>query len=191
MATANVKVRCFSCNKETSTFICGGCSNNFCRNDLMKHLQILSQELDQIENDHDQFREKLNEHKNDPKTHLLIQKIDQWEKDSIKKIEQTATRFRERVMNYTKKFLIQLENKLNNIAKELKRIREENEFNEVDLERFRQKLNKLKEELDQPTNISIEQQSSAFINRILVMIPFNKGKNIDFSLPIIVVRKII
>jgi hypothetical protein len=49
----------------------------------------------------------------------------------------------------------------------------------------------LKEELDQPTNISIEQQSSAFINRILVMIPFNKGKNIDFSLPIIVVRKII
>ncbi len=67
-----------------------------------------------------------------------------------------------KVMNYTKKFLIEIENKLNNIAKELKRIREENEFNEIDLERFRQKLNKLKEELDQPTNISIEQQSSAF-----------------------------
>jgi hypothetical protein len=29
---------------------------------------------------------------------------------------------RERVMNYTKKFLIEVENKLNNIAKELKRI---------------------------------------------------------------------
>jgi hypothetical protein len=68
-------------------------------------------------------------------------------------------------MNYTKKFLIEIENKLNNIAKELKRIREENEFNEIDLERFRQKLNKLKEELDQPTNISIEQQSSAFWSR--------------------------
>jgi hypothetical protein len=72
---------------------------------------------------------------------------------------------RERVMNYTKKFLIEVENKSNTIAKELKRIREENEFNEIDLERFRQKLNKLKEELDQPTNISIEQQSSAFWSR--------------------------
>jgi hypothetical protein len=30
------------------------------------------------------------EQKNDPKKHLLIQKIDQWRKDSINKIQQTA-----------------------------------------------------------------------------------------------------
>ncbi len=152
---------------------------------------MLSQDLDEIENDHDLFREKINQQKNDPKTHLLIEKINQWEKDSITKIEQTAMECRESLMNYTKRVLIEIEDKLNNIARELNQIRQENEFNEIDLDRFRLKLNKLKEEFDQPRDISIKQQSSEFINKILIVITSDKGKNMDFSILIIVVRKLI
>jgi hypothetical protein len=60
-------------------------------------------------------------------------------------------------MNYTKKVLIELEDKLNNIARELKEIRQENEFNEIDLD-------------ENLTNI----------NKILVVIASDTGKNIVF-----------
>jgi chromosome segregation ATPase len=106
----------------------------------------------------------------------LIQKVDKWEGESINKIKQTAQQCRKRLINYTNKFLIEIENKLNGVARELKRIRQENEFNEMDLDQLKEKLTKLKEELDRPPNVSIEQESSTFINKIFVIIPFDKGK---------------
>jgi len=178
MATPTSKLQCFTCKKETRTFNCAGCTKDFCLNCLTKHVQTLGQELDQIENEHDQFRDKLNDEKTDKKKHQLIKEIDQWEKDSIKIIEQTAKQCRERFMNYTNKFVIEIENKLNNIAQELKQIREENEFNEIDIDHFKTKLNKLQEELNQPTNVLIEQQSTSFINKIIVILPLDKGTKI-------------
>jgi outer membrane murein-binding lipoprotein Lpp len=178
MAAANAKIQCFSCCKETRTFICAGCSQHFCRDDLTKHLQKLREDLDKIENEHDQFRQKFNDQKEDPKKHLLIQKVDQWEKDSIKKIKQTAEECRKRLINYTNIFIIEIEKKLNDLAKEIIQIRQENQFNEIDLDQFKEKLNKLKEELDKPSNVSIEQQSSAFIKKIFVIPPIDKGNTI-------------
>jgi chromosome segregation ATPase len=178
MATAIAKTQCFTCKKETRTFNCEGCTQNFCVNCLTKHLQTLRQGLDQIENEHDEFRQILNEQKDDPKNHQLIQKINQWEKDSIEKIEQIAKDCRERLIHHTNKYLIKIENRLNNIAGELKRIREENEFNEIDLNHFKEKLNKLKEELNQPSNILLKRQSTSFIDRMVVIIPFHKGNPI-------------
>jgi hypothetical protein len=77
MATAIGKTECFTCKKETRIFICEGCMQNFCLNCLPKHIQTLGQELDQIQNDHDQFRQTLNEQKEDPTKHLLVQRINQ------------------------------------------------------------------------------------------------------------------
>jgi outer membrane murein-binding lipoprotein Lpp len=178
MATVAPKPQCFICNKETRTFNCAGCTQNFCFNCLQKHVQTLGQELDHIENDHDQFRQTLNEQKDDPTKHLLIQRINQWEMDSIKIIEQTAKDCRETLIRHTGKFLIQIENRLNDIARELKRIRGENQFNEIDLNHFKMKLNKLKEELDQPRNISLKQQSTSFIDKMAIIIPLHKGNSI-------------
>jgi phosphomevalonate kinase len=178
MATAIGKTQCFLCKKETRTFICEGCTQNFCLNCIKKHVQTLHQGLDQIENEHDEFRQILNEQKDDSKNHQLIQKINQWEKDSIEKIEQIAKDCRERLIHHTNICVIKIENELNNIARELKRIREENEFNEIDINHFKVKLNKLKEELNQPTNISLKQQSASFIDKMFVIIPFQKGNSI-------------
>ncbi len=117
MATANVEIKCFSCKKPIRTFICQcqGCSKEFCSNCLTKHVQELSQEFDQIENDHDQFKQKINEKKiNNPNTILFIQQIDQWEKDSINKIKEKAEELRQNLINLENKFIINLENKLIN-----------------------------------------------------------------------------
>lgn len=138
-------------------------------------MQELKKGLNLIETDHDQFRQKLNDQKKDSKKRTLIQQVDQWEEESINKIKQTAQHCRQRLINYTNKFLNATEIKLNDIAKQIKQINQENLFNEIDLEELREKLKVLKEELDQPPNVSIQQQSSTYINKIYASLPLDKG----------------
>lgn len=171
MASIDPKVKCFICEKETRIFNCQGCSQNFCRNDLIKHIEILNEQLDKIENNRDEFREKFLDEKND----LFIQEINQWEENSIKIIKQTADYCREKLINYKNKLNIKLENRLNDFTKNIQEIRQDNEFNEMDLDQLKEKFQKLKEEFDQATNISVKQESIPFINKISVIIPFNQG----------------
>jgi division protein CdvB (Snf7/Vps24/ESCRT-III family) len=73
--------------------------------------------------------------------------------------------------------MIKMENKLRELTDQLRRIRKENEFNEIDLEQCEEKLKRMSEELDQPVNISIEQEVTTFINKIIVSIPWEQGKD--------------
>ncbi len=43
-----------------------------------------------------------------------------------------------------------------------------NNFNEFDLNKLKEKLEELKKELNQPTIVSIEQQSNSLINQIFI-----------------------
>jgi len=182
MTTATAKTRCCICTKETSTFRCDGCLRNFCRDDLTKHLQTLSKQLDEIENDHDELRQTIIEQKEDSKKHPLIQQVDHWEEDSINKIKQTADECRQTLIKYTNKYIIEIENKLNNLAKQLKQTRQENQFNEIDLNQLKEELTKLDEELKKPPNVSVEQENTSFINKISIILSFKKGKNDIFIL---------
>jgi len=168
---------CSICNQDTSTFICKGCLKEFCFDHLTEHCETLKIQFNQIENDYNQFRQTLIDQKNDPNTRLLIQQINKWEQQSIEKIKQTADQSRQTLINYTNKVIINIQNKLDNA---IPTIPGKNQFNEIHLEEFKQKLNKLKEELDKPTNVSIQQESTAFINQIYVILPVHEGNNILF-----------
>ncbi len=178
MATATVQTHCSICNEEITTFMCRGCLKDFCFDHLQEHRETLKIKFHQIENDYNQFRQTLIDQKNNPNIHLLIQQINQWEQESINKIKQVANQCRETLTNYTNKCIISIENKLDNIIQQQTSIRGKNEFNEIHLEDFKQKLNKLKEELDKPTNVSIQQQSSTFIKKISVIIPLSESNYI-------------
>ena len=60
-----------------------------------------------MQNDHDELRANLNEQKEDPRKHSLIKQI-----DSIKKIQQTAQSCREQLINYSNKYLLNIQKKL-------------------------------------------------------------------------------
>ena len=81
---------CFTCNKEKITYSCQGCSQRYCVSDLLNHRKYLSQQLDFIENEHDQLRQNLYDQKVDPTKNPLIKQIDEWEINSINKIKQMA-----------------------------------------------------------------------------------------------------
>ncbi|CAF4216703.1 unnamed protein product [Adineta steineri] len=84
MAMANNKTQCFKCKKEKITYPCEGCSKRFCFMDLAEHKQLLNDELNHIINDYDQFKQRINEQKQNPQNHPLLKQINQWERNSMK-----------------------------------------------------------------------------------------------------------
>ena len=175
-STTSDRTVCFTCNKEKITYFCQGCLNRFCLNHLNTHRQNLHQELDQIQTDHDQLRQNLNEEKSNPDDHGLIKQIDQWEQNSIEKIKQTAQQCRLKWTNYSDEYLDIMEKKINDFAQQIKQMNAEDEFNEIDLNHLKEKLEKLEGELHRPNNVSIKEQSSSFIAEISLLLPLHKGK---------------
>ena len=158
MSSTLNRTLCVTCNKEKITYSCQGCSKRFCLDDLTKHRISLNQQLEQIQNDHDDLRQNLNNLKLNPLEYFLIEQIDQWEKESIDKIKQTAQQCKDQWIHYSDTFFKDIDKKLHNLAQRIKETQRENEFNEIDLNYLRQKFEKLQKQLDQPTTVSIEQQ---------------------------------
>ncbi|CAF3875985.1 unnamed protein product [Adineta steineri] len=177
---ANKKTLCFACNKEKTTHSCKGCLKYFCLLDLVQHRQILSEELSYIINDYDQFKQRIDERKQDPQKHSLIKQINLWEIKSIEIIQQKAQEYREILMKSTQTCINQIEMKLNNLNEQIKQFQIEKEFNEINLNHLRNELMKITEEFDNPSNMSIQHNSRSLINEISIILSkkpkFNKWK---------------
>lgn len=177
MATA--KTCCYTCEKQIATLRCAGCSQNFCRHDFNLHLETLNKQLDEIENDHDELRQTIIDQEQGFEKHSLIQYVDQWEEYSINQIKQIADECRQKLIKYTSEHIFEIENKLNNLAKQIQQTREDNNFTEIQLKELEQELTKLNEELRKPPNISVKEEHTSLINKISVSLPFEKGKSDD------------
>ncbi|CAF1188846.1 unnamed protein product [Adineta steineri] len=180
MAMANNKTQCFTCNKEKITYSCKGCSKEFCLIHLTEHQQRLNEELNHIINEYDQFKQIMNEQEQNPQNLLLIKQINEWETNSIEIIQRKAQNCRKSVIKYSQNFLNGIEMKFNDLSEQIKQNRDENEFNEINLEYLRNQLIKITLELNKPSGVSIEQDSQPFINEISVISlekrKFNKWK---------------
>jgi hypothetical protein len=170
MATATGKTRCVVCGKEKATLKCGGCSKDFCYNHWDTHRQELNKQLDEIEMNRDLFRQSIIQHVEQPNNNKLIQQINQWEQTSIKIIQQTAEQARQILIKYTKRYIHEIEIKLNKVTHQLRESRDEDDFNEINLCQFQEELNRLTEALNKPSTVSIREDSTPFINKISVEI---------------------
>ncbi|CAF1436230.1 unnamed protein product [Adineta steineri] len=138
---ANNKTQCFKCNKEKITYPCEGCSNRFCFIHLTEHQQTLNEELNRVINDYDEFKERINEQKQNLQNDSLIKQINEIEK------------------------------KFNDLSEQIKQIHQENEFNEINLNYLKNQLRKITEELNNSSNISVKENSQSFINEISIISP--------------------
>ena len=172
MATATETNRnyCFICEKEKSTYTCDGCSKRFCKQHLKDHENELELELDQIEDERNIFRQTLSEQVEQPNKHDLIQQINKWEQRSINKIQQTAEGNRQLILKLMNKHFEKIEIDLNLLTNQIKEIRQESDFNELNLNELRNKLERLQKKLNNPSNISLKEDnlSLSFINSIYV-----------------------
>lgn len=176
MATGSSRRTCAICNKSKIAYICQGCSQYFCRDDLPKHQEILDQQFKAIQNDQDQFQRDLEEQRTDPTKHSLMEQIDQWEKDSIEKIKQTAQLCRDKWTRYHDQILEKTKTKSDGLAQRIAEINQDTQFTEIELNQLKEELVILKEEFHRPSNFALKQQSTSFINKISLFKSFSIGK---------------
>ncbi|CAF1153421.1 unnamed protein product, partial [Adineta steineri] len=123
---ATNKTQCFICNKNKITYLCKGCSKEFCSTDLSKHKDLLVDELNLIINDYDQFKQRINE-------------------------QHKAQEYREIIIKYSQTCINNIELKFNDLSEQIKQLQQDNEFNETDLEYLRNQLMKITQELNNPS----------------------------------------
>lgn len=165
---SNGRHDCSVCNLLRITYECKGCTNDFCYKHLTEHRQFFIEELIKVEDDRDQFHETLIQQKNNIPNHLVIQQINKWENDALKKIKQTAEECRQIFVEHAIQSYSQIEFKLNKLNDDIEETKIENEFNEIVLEQLKAKLAKLIEELSQAPNAALQQESSPYISKIFV-----------------------
>jgi hypothetical protein len=177
MAMATDETQCVNCKNKGNTYKCKGCSQDFCFTHLITHRETLRHDFDTIENYRDLFLQTLIEQKESSKEGPSIKQIDAWEEDSINKIKQIAKEYKQILINYTSRYFTMIDNKLSHLTEQLRRLHQENEFNEKHLIQLKQNLLKLNEELDKPPNVSIRAKSTSFINDISVIAAVSKYHN--------------
>ncbi|CAF1188863.1 unnamed protein product [Adineta steineri] len=174
------KAQCFTCNKNKITYPCEGCSQKFCLMDLTEHRQILNNQLHHITNEYNEFKQTINEQKQNPQNLSLIKQINQWEINSVEIIQQKAQEYRKMLIKSSQTCLNNIEMKFKDLNEHIKQLHSENEFNEINLNYLRNQLMKITQELNNPSNISVQQSSQPFINDISIILSrkptFNKWK---------------
>lgn len=175
MATVTFTSHCSNCEEKEDIYACKGCLKTFCYQHLPHHREEINQNFNQLQDNSNLLRETIIHQKNEINNRPSIQKINKWEKESIEKIKQTADKCRERIIEYTNEYIIDIEKSLNDISEQSKQIRKENKLNETLLIQLITKLEYLKKELYQPSKLLIGQQSSPFIQEIYVVTPFCRG----------------
>lgn len=84
--------------KGVGVFKCEGCSETFCRKHANEHRDILSNQLDEISIGHDLLQQSISSFNDEEECYRsVIQQINKWEEDSIKRIQQIAVETRNQV----------------------------------------------------------------------------------------------
>jgi chromosome segregation ATPase len=166
MTTVGGKNNCAICGKERRTVLCDGCSKPFCYNHLNGHRQELSKELDDVEVTRDIFRQTLTEQTSEPRKHPLMEKIDEWERDSIGKIQETAEKVRQQLFQCITEHITEIEVQLNKLTDQMRASRQDNDFVETELNQWKNELHRLKEELNKSSRIVLQRDTVPLITKI-------------------------
>ncbi|CAF4244609.1 unnamed protein product [Rotaria sp. Silwood2] len=146
--SVSLKPPCTACgNKNAGIFRCEGCLQVFCRKHLNEHRDFLSYQLDEIAQEHDILQQTIVENEDKQINHLpILKQIDQWEKVSIEKIQQTAEEARIQVKTLTS--LQTASKELHDLAERLEKARIDDDYVETDLRTWTNMLQKLKDDIN-------------------------------------------
>jgi hypothetical protein len=166
------KKTCSKCDKGAGAFSCDGCQQSFCLKHVAEHRQELITQMDNIEQEHDIFHEDLLNETQKQNEHFLFNRINQWEKDSINKIEQAAKESRMVLKQILDSIIDHGHKSLNKISLRLRRARELDDFFENDLTRWTEQLTHLREEIQcMSNNLDITNDNSTSVIKFIKIIP--------------------
>ncbi len=106
------------------------------------------------------FQHTLNQQTTKPDSHPLIKQINEWEKESIAKIQRKAKELRGQLLQLATGHLDELSKKLRHLSGKLNESRESDSFVETDLQDWRKSLDDLKANLVSPSTFSISRHDT-------------------------------
>ncbi|CAF1320742.1 unnamed protein product [Adineta ricciae] len=177
MSSGLRKSHCVRCDKERATSKCTGCLQDFCYTHFIQHHQELNKQLEDVYSNYSLFRQALNFQISRTNNELLFRQIDQWEYDSIRLVQQTANECRQILSQHPSNDIHQIDMHLVRLTDQIEAMRHEDDFNEMDINQFKEKLEESKErlghlveELDRSSVITVQHTSTPLINKILVTV---------------------
>jgi len=141
MASALVKKPCTKCNKGGGVTTCDGCQQSFCIKHIIEHRQELAVQLDNVGQEHDLFRRDLTQ---DNIVHPLLIRIDEWEQESITKIQVAAEAARADLRQLLDQTTNKLKLSVDRITNEMQSCREMDDYTEIDLFKWIEELKELR-----------------------------------------------
>ena len=176
-ASTTSKKLCSTCNKSAGIFTCDGCQQSFCGKHVGEHRQQLGVELDCLMQEHDLFRSKLDQPLSEENE--LFKKIDQWEKESITKIQRQAQTARKTLEELLMKSKEQTTKICSDIRNNLQTTREADDFSELDLNRWKEQLKELHESFQSSSSIKLTFEKSSASIRLIKIVTDETNKTTD------------
>ena len=147
--------------KQTAATNCEGCSQAFCTKHYIGHRRSLGEEMNVIISEHNQLQQTYNQRPTEPNSHPLVKQIDEWEKQSIFKIQEKAKELRQNLFQLTSMHNDELSKKLRLLAEQLNENRESDNFIEADLRQWKNNLEDLKASLTSHRTFSLNQHDDS------------------------------
>jgi hypothetical protein len=162
MASSSTRKQCETDDhcKQIGVAQCEGCQRMFCSPHFSHHRQQLSEEIDLIIIEHDQLKNKLTEKVNNLQSHQLLKKINDWEKESIEIIQKKAEELRHNLIQLETTRSDELSQKLQSFSEQLNKCRDQSDYIETDLQRWRKYLEDLHSNLASSTAIDINRHEN-------------------------------
>ncbi|CAF3729911.1 unnamed protein product [Rotaria sordida] len=147
------KLPCATCGKAIGIFTCRRCKKDFCSRHSIEHRQTLGKQMDGIIVDHHQLQQNL---------------VD--ERQSMSTIRQVAEEARKLVVNNLNKHKNKITENIAHLTRQLNKACQDDDFDEIDLKEWLQKLNQLKSDLALSDMINIRHSHDTLITRLVVSI---------------------
>ena len=158
MASVTTKKTCAKCDKGAGIAMCHGCEQSFCTKHFIEHRQELSQQMDNIGQEHDVLRRDLTSEQG---THPLLKRINEWEQESITKIQVAAEVARTDLQQLLKKAKNNLRTSVTKMTEDLQSSRESDDYTEVDIKKWTNQLQELRMMLNSPSTINIDYENNS------------------------------
>jgi hypothetical protein len=167
MASAIVRQPCIKCDKGFGKNMCGGCQQWFCKIHHNEHQKELFGEMDDITQKHDELHSHLTMENMDSE-HPLLLRINHWEQQSVHRIHTAANEARSKLKQSLDRVKKEFKASLSHIADELKLGRTSEDYNKIELKRWMDQLESLKQQLKNPTEFELYGGTQADTNTSMI-----------------------
>ena len=164
MATTADNVSCHVCGEHAEIFKCMKCDRVFCFLHLQAHHEETLLQLQDVQHKLNLARERVTHLEEKLTDHPCMHTIDQWERNSIAKIQRAAKDARRAVEKRLTVHLQSMKGELEDLVTNVGQFTENNKFDETHVNQLNSQLNQLEQTIDQPSNISVIEGSKPLIN---------------------------